>query len=967
MAAIIAKGDASISINPEETQATLGFVFDPDGLGWDADAVIKLAGENKLGAPQARDLETFLKGASKAKKKGEVFQMVIARGTPPEDPAGEEISWEAVPVPADMEPYKDTALKEAGDPVLYRVKTERIKKEQLVKKAGALPFLPGKEEMVVTWEKKETREKVSVNPELKELKYAEKGKKIGTASPPKPGKPGKSVFGKPIPPKQLPEGGFLLGKGLSREKNDIYAQYSGLLRIGENWADVAALAKPSWAVEKGSDGITFYFRFEPGDSRFAPPTGEEVIADACSKGAPAALLVKAESIDAEIAGAIHSGAAVFAHSLFRVQEGEAVVEISPDRTMAALNLRKGVAGGRPLSMKDISQALRDSKVQGFDQEKLKADLKTFMEGPELALDNYLLVEGKPSTRGKDREVQLTVKLPEEAETKPILERVKARSAPLVGEENFPPEEANGAVMVKKGDTVARISAGSEGESGKDIFGNEIPGLPGNDPDLKLYGGLEQHGSDITAAMDGLLLVKTGEKSFRGQVIEYRDGRVAVHVSDDAMEARVDLVKEQGAGLALRPDLVLKALAAMGVLKGVNTAAVEAACKQAHARGSCEGALVARGKVPLAKDGFELTWLVPGGGPGPGKSIPVKAGQPVAELRPGPEGGRPGYNVKGAVLEIDKAVPLDLNHDESIKEVPAAERQGGEFVRLTAACLGELCFDGKRLTVSSLQGVEGDVGPATGNIRFSGEVRIKGRVLPGFTVTGGLNVLISGSADAALISAGGKVLVAGGIRGAGKGLVRSRKTVEAAFVDQATVMAIEDIRLKSGCLKSNIKTNGMLLIDDASGRLEGGVTKARKGVNAQDVGNEKGNRTEISFGQDYLIRDQIDALDNDIEKIRAAIKRLDIRIQQVLKNPQALSAARAEKVKLMKMLEQLNIKIFTLREKYEEHFDSEIRIRGTVYPGVVMESHDRYYEVSQARSGVVFYFDRDIGRIKERGM
>ncbi|MDR1176584.1 MAG: FapA family protein [Treponema sp.] len=962
MAAIIAKGDAGISINPEETQAVFSLVFDPDGLGWDADAVIKLAGENKLSAPQARDLETFLKGASRAKKKGEVFQMIIARGIPSEDPVGEEITWEAVPVPADMAPYRDAALKEAGDPVLYRVKIEKIKKEQLVKKAGALPFLPGKEETVVTWEKKETREKVSVNPEPKELKYVEKGKKIGTASPPRPGKPGKSVFGKPIPPKQLPEGGFLLGKGLSREKNDIYARYSGLLRIGEDWADVAALAKPSWAVEKGSDGITFYFRFEPGDSRFAPPAGEEVIAAARSKGAPETLLVKAESIDAEIAGAIHSGAAIFAYSLFRVQEGEAVVEISPDKTMAVLNLRKGVAGGRPLSMKDISQALNNSKVRGFDQEKLKADLKAFMAGPKLTLDNYLLVEGKPGTRGKDHEVQLAVKLLQEAEVKPILERVKARTVFSAGEENFPLEEANGAVMVKKGDTAARIIAGSEGESGKDIFGNEIPGLPGNDPDLKLYGGLEQHGSNITAAMDGLLLVKTGEKSFQGQVIEYRDGRVAVHVSDDAMEARVDLGKEQGAGLALRPDLVVKALTAMGVVKGVDTAAVEAACKQAQVRGFCEGALIARGEAPLAKGGFELIWLVPGGGPGPGKSIPVKAGQPVAELRPGPEGGRPGCNVKGTVLEIDKAVPLDLNHDESI-----TERQGGEFVGLTAACPGELCFDGKRLTVSSLREVEGDVGPATGNINFSGEVRIKGKVLPGFTVKGGLNVFISGSADAALISSGGKVLVAGGIRGAGKGLVHSRKTVEAAFVDQATVMAIEDIRLKNGCLKSNIKTNGILLIDAASGRLEGGVTKARKGVNAQDVGNEKSNRTEISFGQDYLIRDQIDALDNNIEKIRDAIKRLDIRIQQVLKNPRLLAAARAEKVKLMKMLEQLNLKIFTLREKYEEHFDSEIRVRGTVYPGVVMESHDRYYEVSQARSGVVFYFDRDTGRIKERDM
>jgi hypothetical protein len=33
--------------------------------------------------------------------------------------------------------------------------------------------------------------------------------------------------------------------------------------------------------------------------------------------------------------------------------------------------------------------------------------------------------------------------------------------------------------------------------------------------------------------------------------------------------------------------------------------------------------------------------------------------------------------------------------------------------------------------------------------------------------------------------------------------------------------------------------------------------------------------------------------------------------------------------------------------------------------VIIESHDRYYEVSQTRSGVVFYFDRESGRIKEK--
>lgn len=47
---------------------------------------------------------------------------------------------------------------------------------------------------------------------------------------------------------------------------------------------------------------------------------------------------------------------------------------------------------------------------------------------------------------------------------------------------------------------------------------------------------------------------------------------------------------------------------------------------------------------------------------------------------------------------------------------------------------------------------------------------------------------------------------------------------------------------------------------------------------------------------------------------------------------------------MKSLEKKGVRLFTLREKFEEHFESEVLIRGTVFPGVVFESHGRFYDV-----------------------
>jgi uncharacterized protein (DUF342 family) len=172
-------------------------------------------------------------------------------------------------------------------------------------------------------------------------------------------------------------------------------------------------------------------------------------------------------------------------------------------------------------------------------------------------------------------------------------------------------------------------------------------------------------------------------------------------------------------------------------------------------------------------------------------------------------------------------------------------------------------------------------------------------------------------------------------------------------------------VKAGCVRCNIKTNGRLFISGETGGLTGGVCKARRGVDAADIGSEKKGQTEISFGQDYLIKDQIEVCERDIEKIKAGLQQTEAKIKQSVNNPAALNAARAYKVKLMKLLEQINLKVFTLREKFEEHHDSEVRVRGTVYPGVVLESHNRYFEVNRRRGGVVFYFDRGTGQIREK--
>ena len=959
MANVFARGEFSISINSRETEAKLVFTPNPQSeVSWDVSAIGKLIGEHRLAPmPSPIILEPFIKQAARAK---EPIELMLFQGLEPEEIVPEQVGWEPLEVPAEIAPYMEEILGQADDPLVWKIRIERTKRETLVMKPNKLPFLPPKEEVEVVWDRKEIKEQVTVDPQVQETRYAQRNQKLGIIFPAKFGKPGKSVFGKPIPPKPLPNPEFFLGAGLRREKSEVWSVAAGILRIGANWADVVPFSKPGWEVHSGSDGVTLYLQFSPGDSRFAPPKAEEILAAAEAK-AQGMTLISLEEIAAAIQESLETGEEILALPLSRVQEALAEVRINADKTQAVLHLQKGLAGARPLEMKAISQAIKDSAVQGINVEKLKAALQQFMSSGELSLD-YTLAEGWPATRGANKEVVVQVATLDPVETENIMERLKKSAAYRDLQKNgklFALSEDIALGFVEQGTQAATMYQGSTGEAGKDIFGKTLPALPGNDPQLHIFQGLYLRGDAILAGRPGLLMVRLADSEFWGQILDYRDATIAVNLSEDGMEAAVDLVPEFGAGSPLNRETLKSALADAGVVRGIDQKALETALHTAKAKGKCKNFLVARGEPPVAQGGSSVKWLID---VRPNIRIAIEQGIPLAELYLIEE-GRSGYDVLGTELSMEQAPQSMTIHDNSVFEMPIEGSDTGKYI--ISARAGELTYDGSTLRISNRQGIRGDVGPGTGNINFPGEVRVAGKVNPGFSVIGKDDVYIAGTADAALISSGGKVVVLQGINGEGKGVIRARKHIEAAYVDKATLMAVEDITIKSACTLSNIKTNGKLLLSGDASRLVGGICEARVGIDAMDIGSEDESRTEISFGQDYLVKDQIEVTERDIEKARAYLEAIEKKIKQVMNNPPLLAAAREEKVKYMKLLEQLTLKVFTLREKFEEHHDSEIRIRGTVYPGVVMESHARYYEIIQKRSKVVFYFNRDTGRITEK--
>lgn len=980
MAQAGAKGDIALTIDERGLEASLRFTPDPEGAEWTAEKLMRLVMDARLGGFNQKKAEDLLSKFSRSR--GQATE-ILAKGQPPEEPRPEEPEWADLVPPPGLDAIVAATIAETAPPELYKVRVETTRVERKVKKPAALPFLPPKIETVVEQERHEVRERVYPDTEVVKTGFAKRGERICLLSSARPGKAGKSIFGKPIPP-QGHESAFILGAGVARNKNEILADRDGVVRGGTRWVEVLPLAMPSWSVSRSQDGATWFLDLSPGDPRLPAPEAADIVKAALEQGAPEESLATVSDVAAIIAESRSSGEPLCSRSLSLARDGKAVVTVSPDGVSAGLSVWKGRGTGRPLTLAMVTEALKASGVKLARPEQLKKDILEFYKGPEAELLDYVIAEGRAPTRGKDRTVSLEAAFyPAEkvAELTSRLQADPALSLNVPSLDEFPMDTVTRLAPVQAGQRFGEVSAQSVGQPGVDIHGRPLPGLQGNDPYIRTFENVEFVKGALTALSNGLLMTREAEGAYDFRVIPFRDSSIDVTISADSMSAYITLQAGIGLGKALTVEAALAVLATKGVTQGINSWAVAEAIAAARSGKAVLRHLVASGRPARQADMGKRVWLIgdeaPSSGPQP-KGVPplrVASGAPLLRIEPASGAAEAGVDVLGRAI-APSAPAADappegsgaakgaggLSHDASIRE----ERDDKGNVTYIAVGAGEFRMEGQAISVAERYVVKGDVGMETGNVRFSGPINVLGTVRRGFQLFAGGDTSIAGGVEASLVSSDGAIAIAGGIKGDRKGTLRAGKTVDVGFAEQALILAVGDIRVRGNCTLCSVKTNGRLLVGGQGGALTGGLCRARKGVDAANIGSERGVKTEISFGQDYLVADMIEAEEREIEKIKALVVKADRDMAEAGRTGAGLEQARQDKVKLMKLLEKRSIRLFDLREKFEEHFQAaEVRVRGTIYPGVVLESHNRFYEVRSRKSGVVFTFDQQQGRITER--
>ena len=974
------RGELKLEFDDPALEARVTITVREDGDELSPDAV--LANLKKKGVRAPADTEAVERAfRSLGRRKDESITFVAASGTAPVDPEPEVVEFEDLPTPRRLAFVGPRILAQAAKPEGFRLREVKVRREKKVLKKPALPFLQPQEEVEVVVEKKLVREAVQIDPAVLATGFAAKDALVARIRPGKPGKDGRDVFGRLVAVSRAAQAEWLLCSGLTRAGAEVRATVTGFLRRGASWCDIVPFHDHELSVTAGPDGTACLLSFEPGDAVIPPPTGDEVLELAGKLGFAAEGLLSASQIEALLRKSVSSAVGIENRPLSQTTDGYATVTVSEDRLRATLSLQKGKGGGAPLTAGRVSDAIRESRVRRYNAETVRRDIQEFLKGPDTELSDYVLAEGKAPGASQEGGLKWSVTLRTlSADRKPSAGN-RDLSEPMASLREFPLESVESVCAIAAETPVVRIAPGSVGSSGVDVFGAVIPGLRGETPVVRIFEGLELRRDTVFSTAEGLLEKGTAGAVILLRVRPHRDAELDVTISDDRMQGFLAFTPPLGTGRSIGAEEVRAAIGQAGIVRGVDETRLATAL-EAIARGQAVPKMrIAQGRKPALEPEKLVTFHVR---LATGKAMALRSdgsadfraqdrithvakGAHIATLKPPPPESSDAWDVTGRALFPTGDASRWLTAGRGVSAV----RQPDGTLHFYAQADGEIIRDGSLIAVEQVHTVD-DVDMATGNINFPGIVRVRGSVRAGFRVLAAGDVEIEETVEAAAVTSQRSILVGQGIKGDGKAAVRANKGIVAPFAEQALLRAAETIQLKGACLRCNVVC-GKLILDSEKGNLVGGEVRARGGIVVQNLGSPAGTRTLVSFGQDFLAREEADHLLAEVSVLEKRLTEIDDRVKELQKSGKAgaaqdrmaIARIRVEKLHVVNGLEERRARLAELNLALEARIPSEIVVRGTFYPGAVIESHGKRWETLEEKHMITLAYDPKQDRIVVR--
>jgi len=320
---------------------------------------------------------------------------------------------------------------------------------------------------------------------------------------------------------------------------------------------------------------------------------------------------------------------------------------------------------------------------------------------------------------------------------------------------------------------------------------------------------------------------------------------------------------------------------------------------------------------------------------------VERGQVIISYEPAVQGIN-GVDVRGHVIPAQRA-----------RELPPYRGTG--FVRTAdnrnyiASESGRIDIIRDRIMIHPIVLIDDNYSRKMEQTSFKGDVVIHGNVESGAVIETTGSVVIDGVLEGAKISAGGDVIIRGGITGNGTAVINAKGKLISRFIEYCTVYVEESINTDI-IMESQVYAMGKINVTSGRATIVGGSVHSVMGVEASVIGNEVDLATKVRIGVDpadvaKIKRINMECADyeRDITAAEEVLKAYQVKemIEGVSykDNPQRLDALRSRIQNTSKLsLAQSELKI--QMDKVTKGNGAKVVANDVLYGGTVILCEDQ---------------------------
>lgn len=339
---------------------------------------------------------------------------------------------------------------------------------------------------------------------------------------------------------------------------------------------------------------------------------------------------------------------------------------------------------------------------------------------------------------------------------------------------------------------------------------------------------------------------------------------------------------------------------------------------------------------------------------------VRKGEVIADITL-PIEGSPGKDVRGRVLKqrVGKKAAFSVGTNTELTE---------DGLHIISSVDGNINFRNGAFSVEQVVTV-GDVDASVGNIKFIGDVIVKGEVFEGFTISSNANIIVHGNVNGASLEADGDVTIK-------KGCINSKiiahGSVTAQFCEHSTIECDGDIT-SSNFVICTVYCGGELKAKGNShSGLLGGKYTCLNGVEASNIGTKNYTPTLLTVGDNAILAEEKENVLKQIEKTTAELEKVVLVINFLNEKKKELKSLPEDKEVILgnaaRQKVMLGMEIKKLKKRVEEIDISlaskqflSVDCKGYIYPGVKIIINDSTFapeaeyvrtRVAQAPDGTI---------------